>query len=281
MRLPITIRNFRRKALWGLAALLLSIGGYQAVIAQPGMSPNFAWLRGAALGSDPALVCQGLDTNVDCNVVPQGTGQLLVNGSPVAIGGGTLTSLNINPGPLNVTGTTNLTGPLFVQPGTAATLKLAGARIAHNVVDAATTGLVIETLYTFTVEANTLAVNGQSLGLEVVATTAANANNKTLTLVYGATTIGTLGPVAANGENFRVTCRIYRTGAVTQKAICEGTHKANADVGGTASFGINQFSTPGETLSGATTLLVRGTTPTAIGDLTARVATLDWKPVGQ
>lgn len=242
---------------------------------------NFLTLLGGNAAVTPSIRAQGTDPNISINLVPKGSGTVQVNGTPITVSGGTFTSLTVNPGPLAVTGTTNLTGPLFVQPGTAVTLKRVGARIAHNVTDAATTGTVIETLYTFAVEADTLAVDGQSLGLEVVATTPANANNKTLTLVYGATTIGTIGPVAANSENFRVTCRIYRTGAATQKAVCEGIHQLQAAVGGTASFGIIQFSTPAETLSGAVNILVRGTTPTAAGDLTARAATLDWYPVGQ
>jgi hypothetical protein len=242
---------------------------------------NFLSVLGANSGSTPSINAQGTDANISINLVPKGAGTVQVNGVPITVSGGTFTSLTVNPGPFAVTGTTNLTGPLFIQPGTNGTLKGVGARIAHNVTDAPTTGTLIETLYTFAIPGNTLSADGQSLSFYVVANTAANGNNKTLTVVYGATTIGVQGPIAANAENIRIQCTIWRTGAATQKAYCNGGHHAQSGVGGAAVFGIEQFSTPGETLSGAVNLLVRGTTPTAAADLTARAASLDWYPVGQ
>lgn len=281
---PITIRNFfRSKAAWALIALLGLGGGVVAVQAQPGISPNFAWLRGAALGADPALVCQGLDVNVDCNIVTQGGGTLLLNG--VAIpgisgGAGSFASLTVNPGPVAVTGTTSLTGPLFIQPGSAVALKRVGAVIAHNIADAPTTGTLIENLYTFVIPANTLASDGESIEIDVALSTAANGNNKTMTIAFGATTMVSSGAIAANAETIQARCHIYRTAAATQKAYCSHRHSVNA-TDNADMFGGNRITTPAETLSGAVNLVVTGTTPTAAADLTARIAKVYWHPVGQ
>lgn len=263
-------------ALIAAPALFLAVTlGYQVVTGQP-IGANTLLLTDAASGSAPAVRANGQDANISINIVPKGTGTVQVNGVPVAAG--TATSLSINPGPLAVTGTTNLTGPLFVQPGTNGTLKGVGARIFHTTADVATTGTVIETLYTVSIPANTLAVDGQSLRVTVWATTAATANNKTLTVTFGATTIGVLGPAAFNNNVLEMVCDIFRTGAATQKAICRGD---NVSIGAVAINGQGTFTTPAEALSGAVALLVRGTTPTIAGDMTARTTTVDWVPQGQ
>lgn len=260
-----------------IGSLLAALGLAGVAVAQ---LPNTLNVSSAPSGTAPAIRAAGIDANVSINLIPKGSGTVQVNGAPVAIGGGTITSLTINPGPLAVTGTTNLTGPLNIQTGTAAGLKLVGARIFHSTTDVATTGTVIETLYTFSVPANTLAVDGQSLRLYAVATTAANGNAKTFSIDYGATTIFTSSSQAYNNDYLAVSCEIFRTGAATQKAFCkmEGS-ELNAFTAGISVA--SNLTTPAETLSGAVTILVRGTTPTAAADLTARLATVDWYPVGQ
>lgn len=259
-----------------LTALVLVL---PPLTAQPRFSNNVA-IQGANSGSSPSLRAVGTDANINLNLVSKGGGCVQANGACITTSGGTFTSLTINPGPLAVTGTTNLTGPLFVQAGTSGVLEGVGARIFHNVTDAPTTGLAIETLYTYAMPANTLAVNGQALTIEVAATTAANANNKTLTVVFGATTIGTSTAAGFNGESMLMRCQVYRVTNTTQKARCNfqsftsGTLTANQNA-------VIVSTAPGETLSGGVNILVRGTTPTAAADLTANVATIDWYPQGQ
>lgn len=259
----------------GLAAILLALAG--VAVAQ---LPNTLNVSSAPSGSAPAIRASGVDANISINLVPKGTGTVQVSGTPIAVGGGTITSLTINPGPFAVTGTTNLTGPLFIQPGTSGVLKGVGARVFHSITDAPTTGTAIETLYSYTMPANTLAANGQALTIEVWATTAANANNKTLTVVFGATTIGTSTAAGFNGETMSMRCQVYRVTATTQKGRCNfqsftsGTLTANQNAVITAAA-------PAETLSGAVVVAIRGTTPTASADLTAQAATIDWYPVGQ
>ena len=272
---------------WIIGAVLglLALGGGGVALAQLANSLN---VSSAPSGSAPAIRAGGIDANISINLVPKGSGTVQVNGTPIAVSGGTITSLTINPGPLAVTGTTNLTGPLFIQPGTNGTLKGVGARIFHSATDAPTTGTVAETLYTVNIPANTLTADGQSLLVRFTFITAANGNNKNALLSFGATNIWSTGQGAFNNNLDTVTCQIFRTGAATQKSICLLSHFTNAAVsalGGANTVaggnGNSALTTPGETLSGAVTILARALTPTAAADLTAKSLTVDWYPVGQ
>lgn len=264
----------------------LTIGAILALLLGAGVAiaqlPNTLNVSSAPSGTAPAIRASGIDANISINLVPKGSGVVQVNGTPIAVSGGTVTSLTVNPGPLAVTGTTNLTGPLFIQPGTAVGLKRVGARIFHTVTDAPTTGTVLETLYTATIQANTLAVNGQSLHLRLYANTAANGNTKNLSVTFGGTTIFSTGATAQNNFGLNPVCDIYRTAAATQKAVCTANAVTSAVGSLPAAIGqIYSVTTPAETLSGAVAILVTGTTATAAADLTARAMTIDWLPEGQ
>lgn len=271
-----------------LPAFLLAVTlGYQVVTGQP-IGANTLLLTDAASGSAPAVRANGQDANISINIVPKGTGTVQINGVPVAVSGGTVTSLTVNPGPLAVTGTTNLTGPLFIQPGTNGTLKGVAARIFHVTTDAPTTGTVAETLYTFNLPANTLAVDGQAIRIIFSFITAANGNNKNALISFGATNIWSTGQGAFNNNLDTVVCDVFRTGAATQKSVCNLVHFTNAAVsalgGANTVIGGNgnaALTTPGETLSGAVAILFRALTPTAAADLTAKFAAVDWIPQGQ
>lgn len=286
-----------------LAALLgLGLGGY--ALAQFGGN-TIVW-SSAPSGSTPNYRAEGLDTNISINCIPKGSGTCQVNGNPIVTGtGGTFTpgsvifagaagtltqdnasfffdDTNNRLGLLTVTPTLTLDvrGRIGALVGTSTQVGNVGNRIFHNVTDAPTTGTVIETLYTYNLPANALAVDGQSINIDVWATTAGNGNNKTLSVVFGATTIGTSTAQAFNGETMNMKCSVYRTGGATQKARCvyqsftTGTFTANNNF-------VVSASAPAETLSGAVAILVRGTTPTAAADLTANAATIDWYPQGQ
>lgn len=269
------MKTRKKWVIGGLAAILLALAG--VAVAQ---LPNTLNVSSSPSGTPPAIRAAGIDANIGINLVPKGSGTVQVNGSPIAVSGGTVASLTVNPGPLAVTGTTNLTGPLFIQPGSAVALKRVGARIFHTTTDAPTVGTVLETLYTFNLPANTLAADGESIRLQLYATTAANGNAKTLLVNFGATTLVTSGAQAFNNDFFTVTCDLYRTGAATQKAFCFLNASELNAFGSEVSEGTG-FTTPAETLSGAIAILVRGTTPTAAADLTARALSVDWFPVGQ
>lgn len=274
----------KKLALGVLGAFLLAVaftGVYDVATGQPIGTTTLALTPGSSTVA-PAIRATGAPANISINLVPKGTGTVQVAGVPIVASGGTATSLTINPGPLAVTGTTNLTGPLFIQPGTAVGLKAVGARTFSAHADAPTVGTVLETLYTYTVPANTLSADGQSLRIVTVATTAANANNKTYLITFGATTIFNTTAAGFNNDHLYVTCDLLRTGAATQKAICfSSTTEINALTNGAGANLVSTITTPAETLSGAVAMLFRGTTPTAAADLTARYATVDWYPAGQ
>jgi len=103
-------------------------------------------------------------------------------------------------------------------------------------------------LMSASISAATLETNTQCLCFEAHFTTAANANNKTVKIKFGATTIYDSTAVAANDDRLHVHGVIYRTGAATQ--IARVTAIGN---NGGAFLNDVQFSSPTETLSGAIT----------------------------
>lgn len=117
-------------------------------------------------------------------------------------------------------------------------------------------------LMSFSLPAGTLGTDGQTLSIKVWGTTAGNANNKTVTLNFGATVL-TLNPTTAapNAQNWYAEILITRTGAATQIAT------------GFCSFGAvfqTVFSaSPTETLSGAITIKGTGAA-TADNDIVQR-----------
>lgn len=88
----------------------------------------------------------------------------------------------------------------------------------NGVVSATGAGTSEQTLYTYTLPANTLANAGDSLRVECSAATAANANNKTLKLYFGASVIST--PTAAlNAQNVYLTYTVTRGASATAQAF--------------------------------------------------------------
>jgi len=79
------------------------------------LSPGAAWaqssntlsLRGAPAGGVPALVATGVSTNISINLIPKGTGIVLISGAPPAGGSGTANTV-----PLWTTSTTLGNSPL-------------------------------------------------------------------------------------------------------------------------------------------------------------------------
>jgi hypothetical protein len=271
------MKTRRKWLIGGLAALLLAVAG--VAVAQ---LPNTLNVSSAPSGTAPAIRAAGIDANVSINLIPKGSGTVQVNGSPVAVGGGTVTSLTINPGPLAVTGTTNLTGPLFTIPGTSVTLEQVGGAVVFNSSADFTpaAAAVEEDAYNFSLLANSLSANNQYLDISWAVTTAANANNKRARLYFGATAV--CDSTAAGFNNMRLTARvtIWRTGAATQKAVCVGLQSTEVSWATAAGGGTN-FSTPAENLAGAVTVRLTLLNATAAADSTARGINLLWYPAGQ
>ena len=158
-----------------------------------------------------------------------------------------------------------VTGLVSVPLGASTAQAIVGGTVCQSTASAATTGTSLETLATCSLPSNALSVDGMGLRVKAWGITAANSNSKTFALYFGATACATLTGTINNGAIVAETT-ILRTGAATQE--CGGTA-----IGGTAVSATRQ--TPAETLAGALTITVKGTTPTASGDLTFKGLTVE------
>lgn len=150
------------------------------------------------------------------------------------------------------------------------------ARVGGTIrTDTTTTGNILtgdDTLQSYSVPADCLSTNGDTLFGTCSGTFAATANNKTLRIKFGATTIFDSGALAiAAATDWVLQWEIIRTGAATQKCSARlitssATQLAYAD-----------YSTAGETLSGAVTLLITGEA-TATNDIVKEMFKLRWEP---
>ncbi len=96
------------------------------------------------------------------------------------------------------------------------------AMIGNAKSDVSTIGNVgtgVDNLLSFVIQANVLANTGDYAEFDAFGEFAANANNKTLKIVYGTTTIFNTGAVAFNASNWRIHAKILYTGASAQKTI--------------------------------------------------------------
>lgn len=183
----------------------------------------------------------------------------------------------------------NAAGTLEINSGTAADFRDLKLRNLYQVVGASSSytkaagvlkvdttqtgnvGAGEDTLQTYSVPANTLAANGDSLSFIVHGTYTASVNTKTLRVKFGASTIIDTGaqPITS-GEAWRIVGTITRTGAATQK--CEAMFIVQ-----TMAYPITGYVAAAETLSGAVTLLVTGE-GTADNDMVKQVFRLDYHP---
>jgi hypothetical protein len=154
------------------------------------------------------------------------------------------------------------------KPGSDATADAVASGSLRALVDTtqhANSGTGNTVMSTMTLPAGTLATNGATAVFYFGGTYAANANNKTITFLFGATTV-TLANGGANGGGWHVTVYVVRTGAATQKIIAF----YGARPGGTGDF--NAFATTAaETLSGAITVQTKSQSGTASSDILQEV----------
>lgn len=171
--------------------------------------------------------------------------------------------------------------PTFQVGGATGTNKLSPLVIFNSSSNftPATTGE--ETAYTFTLPASALSTDNQYLAVDWTVTTAANANTKRARLYFGATVICDTTAAAFNNSYLTGRAVVYRTGAATQKGLCNGSNTSNGLSWSTVGGGGSNLTTPAETLSG--TLIVKLTllNATAATDSTARNINMVWYPQGQ
>lgn len=130
-------------------------------------------------------------------------------------------------------------------------------------------GTGTDDLITYSIPANTLAVNGQSVEFEAWGTIANSAGVKSVLAVFGATTVLTAAFIALAGDEWVLRGRIVRTGAATQKVhgsivVTEPSNPTTANV-----------TTAAETLSGAVTLKIQGV-GTANNDVVCEGLVVKW-----
>lgn len=156
-------------------------------------------------------------------------------------------------GPLDPSGMLGTLNQLITSINSNIQLKL----YANGTVVNTTAVTTEETLYTYTLPANSLNSNTKSLRLKCGATTAATANNKTLKLYFGSAVYST-GAVAANAGAFNLEVIVVRTGAATQMFWGSGT-------GGTGGITpiIPAYTAATEDLTAAVTIKCTGQNGTA------------------
>lgn len=157
------------------------------------------------------------------------------------------------------TGTTNGLTQNSFGASTGNTQPWLGGTLAHDMTSTGNVSNTETTLYTYTVKANTLNVNGRGVRLTAAGTFAGNANTKTVKLKYGGTdlTSGTFSG-AFNACFWRLQAEVFRTAASAQIAL----PIFYVDCGATDSTIINNGSAVASNASDAI-LLLTGTSSAA------------------
>lgn len=159
-----------------------------------------------------------------------------------------------------------------VAAGQSTSFSRVGGCYAKTLTDSSNTSTTETDLHSYTLVASLLGINGDSLEFDFCGTFAANANNKTVKIKYGATTMFDSTALAVNSGSWRVIGRIFRTGAATQRFILT----ASSD---NATFPLKTvYGTAAETLSGTVVLKATGQSGTASSDITNTLSEIKWQP---
>jgi hypothetical protein len=137
-----------------------------------------------------------------------------------------------------------------------ATYKPSGVIHVSTTIAGTPASLTETDLWTYSLPANTLNANGQSLRITFKLTAAANGNNKTLNFYFGATTVTTV-VLSTNNADVAVVARIVRTGATAQSVSWEAT------AGAVRVSRSSPHPDAAETLGGAVTMRITGTNAVA------------------
>ena len=114
-------------------------------------------------------------------------------------------------------------------------------------------GTGTDDLMTYALPANSMSANGKGIRITAWGTAANNANAKTVTVVFGGTTLLSTALTASQVDVWWAEAVVIRTSATAQEAFAELTQ------GGTVTLSDVEQSTPAETLSGAVTIKCTGT----------------------
>ena len=138
-------------------------------------------------------------------------------------------------------------GAAYIRPGGTVDVNIT----AVGNVDTGT-----DDLQSISLPASFLGENGDSAEIEAFGTFAANANAKTISLLFGSTTLITSGSILQTGGDWNIRAKVIRTGATTQ--IASATIIINGIDATSLLPASSKYTTPAETLSGAITIKTQG-----------------------
>lgn len=132
-------------------------------------------------------------------------------------------------------------------------------------------GTTPQVLQTYSLPAGALSTAGQAVRITAWGTYAANANVKTVSLTFGATTVATTGAVASNGTTWYCQADVFCLTGVTQTAV------GIAQSGTT--LHANTASAPAETLANAIVVTVTATDAiSSAGDVVCTGMVVEYLP---
>jgi len=171
-----------------------------------------------------------------------------------------------------------LSNPPVVNAGTGTQTGQTVLTLYKNFTSASNVGATATDLMTYTMPANTLSADGQSLRIRAWGTGAANANVKTNVLLYGASQItGRVGQPDSTGTFWRMEAVIIRTGAaavIADASYFYGTGNGGFSGAQMAPCAQNPNATA---LNTAITIKVQAT-GAASADVTCLGMTVEWLP---
>lgn len=164
-------------------------------------------------------------------------------------------------------------GLLSLKAGAASGLGAkVGGTLNVNTTTVGNVGTGEDDLMSYSMPANTLNTNNETVEFKASGTIANSANAKRIRVKFGSATIfdtGAAGIPVSNSIDWVITGKIIRTGATTQKCMVW----MNTNNGTLASYA--DYSTATETLSGAVTLKLTGEATTD-NDIVQEIMTVSW-----
>lgn len=170
-------------------------------------------------------------------------------------------------GAQTITGVKTFNNDLLVQPGTASATAAVGGTLSVNTGSQNNTSTGETDLFTYSLPANTLATNGDSVEITCWGSNTNSANVKTLRVYFGSTVISTSTIAGGTPYNWLLKGEVFRTGATSQESYCNNQ-------GGSI-----DIQTPAATLSGAVTIKITGQGG-ASSEITGQGMTVKWRSVG-
>lgn len=151
------------------------------------------------------------------------------------------------------------------KPGTAANVDTTVSGSRYRGTTAGANGTTVETtLDTVTLQASHLAVNGQMIRITFAGQLANTANQKTIKIYFGATSVTVLSASTDANLSYWGECIVTRLGAASQRMHTRYSH---GTTGGTPNQS-HATATPTETLSGTVVVKITGQSNAASNDIT-------------